>query len=63
MKLMDDYLDYLGYSGIYTRLDKREGQFVDINKYLKRYDKNSPPAVNWHAEDTDIADLKSVCFD
>ncbi len=31
MKLMDDYLCVLGYDGIYTRLEKREGPFVDLN--------------------------------
>lgn len=62
MELMDDYLDYLGYEGIYTRLDKREGQFVDLIKYLRRYE-NRSSMPDWHYGDSDIADLKSVCFD
>ena len=62
MKLMDDYLDTLDYGGIYTRLDRREGQFVDLNKYLKTYNDGSKKVL-WKCEDSDLADLKSVCFD
>jgi hypothetical protein len=62
MKLMDNYLDALGYSGIYTRLDKREGQFVDLNKYLKKYEEGSP-APDWGYTLTDVSDLKAICFD
>ncbi|WP_226037484.1 hypothetical protein [Aquibacillus saliphilus] len=64
MELMDDYLDYLDYSGVYTRLEKREGPMVDLQSYLKQY--NSPngcPKVNWDYDDSDITDLKAVCFD
>jgi len=62
MELMEDYLEYLGYEGIYTRLDKREGQFVNSNQYLKRYESGSK-MVDWPYTEADIADLKSVCFD
>lgn len=62
MKLMDQYLASLQYEGIYTRLEKREGQFVDFSKYLSRYT-NGSAMVSWAYEDTDITDLKSVCFD
>lgn len=62
MELMDDYLSYLEYDGIYTRLDKREGQFVDLNAYLKTYNKRTAK-VEWAIADSDISDLKTVCFD
>jgi hypothetical protein len=62
MKLMDEYLNYLDYSGIYTRLEKREGQFVDLNRYLSQY-KEQTNKVDWNYSDLDISDLKSVCFD
>jgi hypothetical protein len=62
MKLMDNYLDDLDYSGIYTRLDKREGQFVDLNKYLKKYDDGSP-IPDWGYKPSDVSDLKTICFD
>lgn len=64
MKLMDQYLDHLGYSGIYTRLEKREGQFVDLHRYLQRYDgEEKSSMVTWPYEKEDVADLKSVAFD
>lgn len=62
MTVMDDYLEYLGYEGIYTRLEKREGQFVDLNGYLKAYNKGTSK-VEWGFSEADIADLKAVCFD
>ena len=62
MELMDSYLNDLGYNGIYTRLDKREGQFVDLNKYLKKYE-NGTGLVDWNYKKSDIADLKAICFD
>jgi len=61
-EIMKKYLDYLEYDGIYTCLDKREGQFVDINNYLKKYAERKQNA-NWSYEDDDIADLETVCFD
>lgn len=62
MKLLDDYLHYLNYDEIYTRLEKREGQFVDLNRYLSAYMHGSSK-VEWDYKDDDITDLKSVCFD
>jgi hypothetical protein len=62
MQLMDDYLKYLGYDGIYTRLEKREGQFVDLERYLSTYKKGTTK-VEWPYNDADIVDLTSVCFD
>lgn len=62
MELMDGYLEYLEYDGIYTRLEKREGQFVDLNAYLKAYSKGTSK-VEWGYKDSDISDLKAVCFD
>jgi len=62
MNLMDNYLEALGYDSIYTRLDRLEGQFVDLNKYLKKYD-NGAPAADWNYDQTDLSDLKAICFD
>jgi hypothetical protein len=62
MKLMDGYLSYLEYDGIYTRLDNREGQFVDFNRYLNRWIEGNKNA-DWAPTEADIADLKAVCFD
>lgn len=63
MKLMDGYLNYLGYDGIYTRLEKREGQFVDLDGYLKRYENHKRVLIDWGYDKSDISDLKGVCFD
>lgn len=63
-KLMDDYLRHYGYDAIYTRLDKREGQFVNLNTYLKKYQsKTKDKNVRWYYKDKDVAALKSVSFD
>lgn len=62
MKLMDDYLDYFGYVGIYTRLVRREGQFVDLYGYLKRYKDQKGVPVDWGYDIDAISDLKSICF-
>jgi len=63
-KLMDDYLRHYGYDEIYTRLDKREGQFVNLNTYLKKYQsKTKDKNVHWHYKDKDVAALKSISFD
>lgn len=63
MDLMDDYLDKLSYSGFYTRLDKTEGAFVDLNSYLKRYKDRKSSMVQWNYDDSDVLDLKLVYFD
>ena len=63
LKLMDEYLNSLGYNNIYTRLEKREGQFVDLNNYLNKY-KNGTGLVEWNYDkESDVSDLKMVSFD
>ncbi|MDP1547520.1 MAG: hypothetical protein Q8L87_16045 [Anaerolineales bacterium] len=62
--LMDDYLRHYGYDEIYTRLDKREGQFVNLNSYLRKYrSKTKDKNVRWPYKDKDVAALKSISFD
>ena len=63
MELMDEYLKSLGYAGIYTRLDKTEGMFVDVNKYLERYKKGKSVVVEWPYGSSDVNDLKLIYFD
>ncbi|GKX30987.1 hypothetical protein SH1V18_34670 [Vallitalea longa] len=62
-KLMESYLDNFGYQGIYTRLEKREGQFVDLNNYLTKYKKRTKTGASWGYTDSDVADLEVICFD
>lgn len=65
LDLMEDYLKEYGYDGIYTRLEKTEGQFVDLEGYLDSYKKHTKnvQGANWCYDDSDISDLKRVCFD
>lgn len=63
MDLMNDYLDKLGYNGIYTRLDKTEGAFVDLDAYLERYVGGRSKMIQWNYNDSDLNDLKLIYFD
>lgn len=65
LKLMEEYLDEYDYDGIYTRLEKTEGPFVDLVGYLDSYKKRKANVrnVDWVYNDTDISDLQTVCFD
>ena len=65
LTLMEEYLNEYGYDGIYTRLDRTEGQVVDLEGYLDSYQKKGANIrnVDWDYQDSDISDLKTVCFD
>ncbi|ABX43281.1 hypothetical protein [Lachnoclostridium phytofermentans] len=65
LELMEEYLDTYGYTGIYTRLEKTEGPFVDLQGYLESYKNRSAntSSVDWAYDESDISDLKLVCFD
>ena len=63
MGLMKDYLNKLGYDGIYTRLDKTEGAFVDLNGYLDRYEGGRSKMIQWKYDDSDLNDLKLIYYD
>lgn len=63
LNIMDNYLEYLGSPEVYTRLEKKEGHFVDLTTYLKTYSKNKNHAVNWNYETSDVEKLKKVYFD
>lgn len=62
LEIMEDYLDVYDYQGIYTRLEKREGPFVDLENYLKQYNNNRAHA-DWSYDELDINDLKTICLD
>ena len=65
LALMEEYLQEYGYDGIYTRLEKTEGPFVDLQNYLESYAKRGANVrnIDWAYSDSDISDLKLVCFD
>lgn len=64
LELMEEYLETYGYEGIYTRLEKTEGPFVDLAGYLDSYKRRDTNVrTDWSYTDSDISDLKLVCFD
>ena len=65
LSLMEDYLQEYDYDGIYTRLEKTEGPFVDLAGYLDSYTKRGANVRNadWAYTDLDVSALKLVCFD
>lgn len=63
MAVMDEYLEYLEYDGIYTQLDSREDQFLSLTKWLNTfYGESSKKAFDGYT-DSDVDDLKVIAFD
>lgn len=62
LRLMDDYLDEYGYSGMYTQLDKNEDSFLKLDSALKKY-KAGVPSMWAYDPEADVADLKLIAFD
>lgn len=63
MTVMDEYLEYLEYDGIYTQLDSREDQFLSLTKWLNTfYGESSKKAFDGYT-DSDVDDLKIIAFD
>ena len=61
--VMDEYLEYLEYDGIYTQLDDREDQFLFITKWLINfYGSESKRGFDGY-QDEDVDDLKAIAFD
>ncbi len=59
--LMEDYLIYLKTPKLYTRLEKREGHFVDLKNYLNNY--NQRKNNSWQYSQSNIDDLRKSYFD
>jgi len=63
MEVMDDYLNSLNYNGIYTRLEKKEDQFLFVNTIMSAY-RNGSSSVLWpYDHEMDVSFLKDICFD
>lgn len=63
MSVMDEYLEYLEYDGIYTQLDSREDQFLSLTKWMNTfYDKESNK-VGWGYNNDDVDELQTIAFD
>lgn len=63
MNTMDEYLDWFNYNGIYTTLDEREEQFRGLTSWILNYygEQSSKPFDNY--TDSDVDDLKTLCYD
>lgn len=63
IKVMDEYLSFYEYDGIYTQLDNREDQFLSLQKWLNTYySENSLKAFDGYTK-SDVDDLKVIAFD
>ncbi len=62
-ELMEEYLDYIGESGIYTALQTREEAFINLYKTLKSFKQGKAGREIWAFEDFDLEDLKLRYFD
>lgn len=63
LQLMDQYLEYYNYTGIYTLLDKNEDSFQKLNSALKSYRSGSVPCMWDFDPEEDTEDLKLIAFD
>ena len=63
LKLMDDYLDTYGYTGIYTVLDTREDSFQKLDSALRQYAAGGVSKMWGYDVESDVSDLKLVAFD
>ncbi len=70
MKTMDDYLEHLGYEGIYTQLDGREDWFLSLTKWENNFrlnDGGNAEGASGKAFDgyknSDVDDLVLICYD
>ena len=66
LKLMEEYLEFYGYEGMYSRLSEEavEGPFVDLTGYLNKHKTGTRiHGRDWEPEKEDIDDLKNITFD
>lgn len=63
LKIMDEYLDTYGYTGIYTVLDTREDSFQKLDSALRSYSAGGVSKMWAYDVEADVSDLKSIAFD
>lgn len=63
LKMMDEYLETYGYTGIYTVLDTREDSFLKLEAALRGYAAGGVSKMWGYDVEADVSDLKSVAFD
>jgi hypothetical protein len=62
MDLMDEYLRFIECDEIYTRLNKTEDLFINLDKALKTWQKG-PGKLKWVPKAADLEDFKLIAFD
>ncbi|MYE37909.1 MAG: hypothetical protein F4X82_00075 [Candidatus Spechtbacteria bacterium SB0662_bin_43] len=63
MKIMNEYLQHFEYDGLFTRLDKREDQFLHLTKWLNSFYGESSSKAFGGYKDSDVDDLKDIAFE
>ena len=64
IEVMDEYLNYFDIDGIYTQLDDREDQFLNLTKWLNAfYNKEKNGKAFDGYTNGDVDDLKTISFD
>lgn len=61
--LMEDYLDYIGESSIYTALQHREEAFLNLHATLKKLNSGKTGAKLWAYSDIDVLNLQHRYYD
>jgi len=63
LKMMDEYLDTYGYTGIYTVIGPREDSFQKLDSALRGYAAGGVSKMWGYDVEADVSDLKSIAFD
>lgn len=63
LKLMNEYLDNFGYTGIYTMLEEKEDPFQKLEAALRGYKAGNVTKMWGYDVEADVSDLKSIAFD
>jgi hypothetical protein len=62
-KVMNEYLDHIDCSGIFTELDGREGQLKDLTAQIKKYRGGASATGFPGYDDNDVDDMIMISFD
>lgn len=63
LNLMNEYLEYCGYDGMYTQIGANEDSFIKLEIALKKYKAGGVSSMWDYQPDKDVTDLKSCAFD
>lgn len=63
LNLMNEYLEYCDYHGMYTQIGSNEDSFLKLESALKKYKAGGVSSMWDYEPDIDVTDLKSCAFD